>query len=267
MLRFLAAAAAFAASIAHGQVVVRDLSSRPDVTVRIAYARAANPVASAVLFQGGGGNVGIYPNGTMNWNNQFLSGAGALDRFTANDISVAVVDAPSDRRDLNGGFRASLEHAEDAAAVIAFLRTESSLPVWAIGTSNGSLSAANAAVRLGPRGPNGIVLTSATTSHAPNPSLTHLVTDASLAEIGVPVLWVHHRIDECKHTPFDAIPPLVASMKKAARADLIPVEGGDNSPRGNRSTPCSSGYHQFQGIEAEVTKRIADWIKKEQGAK
>ena len=182
-------------------------------------------------------------------------------------FGVAVVDAPSDRRDLNGGFRASLEHAEDAAAVIAFLRTESSLPVWAIGTSNGSLSAANAAVRLGPRGPNGIVLTSATTSHAPNPSLTHLVTDASLAEIGVPVLWVHHRIDECKHTPFDAIPPLVASMKKAARADLIPVEGGDNSPRGNRSTPCSSGYHQFQGIEAEVTKRIADWIKKEQGAK
>lgn len=260
MLRWLAALAAFFTTIAYGQIEARDLPTRPGVTVRIAYSKAANPVASAILFQGGGGNVGIFPNGSMKLDTQFLSGG--IQRFTDNNITVAVIDVPSDRRDLNGTFRSTQEHAEDAAAVIAFLRSESKLPVWAIGTSNGSLSAANAAARLGSRGPDGIILTSSTTSLAPNSSLTHVVTDASLSEVTVPTLWVHHKNDECKFTPYEAIPPLVASMKKARKVDLITIEGGDNTPRATWATPCNSGYHQFQGIEADVTKKIADWIRK-----
>jgi hypothetical protein len=116
------------------QVEVKELPTRPDVTIRFVYARAENPVANAILFQGGPGNIGIFPNGSMRVEN-FLSGGAA--RFTQNGISVAIVDVPSDRRHLND-FRHTPEHAQDAAAVIAFLRQQNRLPVWAIGTSNGS---------------------------------------------------------------------------------------------------------------------------------
>ncbi|MBL8470699.1 MAG: alpha/beta hydrolase [Rhodocyclaceae bacterium] len=248
------------AAFAHAQIVGKDIPSRPGVTVRIAYAKAENPVASAVLFQGGPGKIGVFPNGSIKADWLFLSGG--AKRFTDNNITVAIIDAPTDRQDLNGKFRSSQEHAEDAAAVIAFLRSESKLPVWAIGTSNGSLSAANAAERLESRGPDGIVLTASATNAAEYPDLVHIVTDAKLLEISLPTLWVHHKGDECKHTPYDAIPPLVASMKKSSRVELITVEGGNNSKLQTFYRPCNSGYHQFQGIESDVIKSIADWIKK-----
>lgn len=235
------------------QVEVKELPTRPDVTIRFVYARAENPVANAILFQGGPGNIGIFPNGSMRVEN-FLSGGAA--RFTQNGISVAIVDVPSDRRHLND-FRHTPEHAQDAAAVIAFLRQQNRLPVWAIGTSNGSLSAATAAVLLGERGPDGIVLTASTTGKPV--AAAHPVTDAALDRITLPALFVHHKDDACHVTPYSAIPSVMASMKQAKVADLITVEGGEN--RGN---PCHSGYHQFLGIEATVTQQIADWIKRYQ---
>ncbi len=248
-------------SIVHGQVEVKDLPTRSGVTLRFAYVKAAEPVASAILFQGGGGDVGIFTNGSVKNDSVFLSGG--IKRFTDNNVTVALVDSPSDRSNLNGDFRSSQEHAEDVAAVIAFLRSESKLPVWVIGTSNGSLSAANASVRLGNRGPDGIVLTSSTTSHSPIKSLTHLVTDAKLQDITVPTLWVHHKDDQCSYTLYNAIPALVLSMTKSIRTELIAVDGG--SPNG-RLGPCASGYHQFQGIEMNVTTKITDWIKQYQSA-
>lgn len=246
-------------STAIGQVEVRDLSTRPGVTMRIAYAKAAAPVASAILFQGGGGDIGVFPNGSIKNDSAFLSGG--IKRFTDKNVTVVLVDSPSDRNNLNGDFRSSQEHADDVAAAIAFLRSESQLPIWAIGTSNGSLSAANASARLGNRGPDGIVLTASTTIYGPIKSLTHLVTDAKLQDITVPALWVHHKDDQCKHTPHEAVPALISSMTKSSRTELITVGGGTANGRWG---PCASGYHQFQGIEMDVTTKITDWIKQYQ---
>lgn len=249
-MKWLLLASVCLPSMVFAQAEVQELKTRPDVTVRFVYSRAQNPVASAVLFQGGGGNIGIFANGTVR-NENFLSGGAR--RFNDAGISVAIVDVPSDRRMLDD-FRHTQEHAEDAAAVIAFLRQREKLPVWAIGTSNGSLSAATAAARLGERGPDGIVLTASTTS-APVPA-AHAVIQARLDEIGVPVLFVHHRDDRCRITPYDAIPGVMATMKKAKRVELITIDGGVD--KGN---PCHSGHHQFLGIEATVTQKIADWIR------
>lgn len=240
---------------ANAQLEVKEIPTRPGVTIRFVYAKASNPVASAILFQGGRGNIGIFPNGSMQVENFLSGGAG---RFTHNDISVAIVDVPSDRRSLND-FRNTQEHAEDAAVVIAFLRQQSPLPVWAIGTSNGSLSAANAAEKLRERGPDGLVLTASTTKHFS--ADTHLVTSAKLDEITLPTLFVHHKNDGCFVTPYSAIPSVMASMKKSKKTEFITVEGGTN--QGN---PCHTGYHQFLGIEAAVTQRIADWIKQYQAS-
>lgn len=242
-------------ALALAQIEVQELKTRPEVTLRFVYAKAPNAHASAVLFQGGAGAIGIFPNGSIR-NENFLSGGAR--RFNDNGISVAIVDVPSDRRVLDD-FRHTREHAEDAAAVIAFLRQREKLPVWAVGTSNGSLSAASAAAMLGERGPDGVVLTASTTRQPV--AAAHPVTLARLEEITQPVLFVHHKDDGCVVTPYDAIPGVMATMKKAKRVELITVEGGDR--QGN---PCHSGHHQFLGIEASVTQKIADWIRHYQAA-
>lgn len=251
LLVFLSASLVPAASLA--QVEVREISTRPGVTLRFIYAKAVNPVASAVLFQGGGGNIGIFSNGSMRSENFLSGGAG---RFTGNGISVVIPDVPSDRRTLDD-FRNTAEHAQDNAALIEFLRQQAKVPVWAIGTSNGSLSAAAASTFLKEKGPDGLVLTSSVTS-APV-AAAHSVMAAPLHEVRVPVLLVHHKQDGCRITPFDAMPGLAAALKSAKKVELLAEEGG--SATGN---PCYTGHHQFLGIEAAVTKDIADWIKRYQ---
>lgn len=79
----------------HAQTDVRQITTRTGVTIRFVYAKAENPVASAVLFQGGAGVVGIFPNGSMR-DESFLSGG--AHRFTQNGISVVIPDVPSDRK-------------------------------------------------------------------------------------------------------------------------------------------------------------------------
>ena len=245
--------ASFVPLPSQAQVEVKEITTRPGVTVRFVYAKADNPVASAVLFQGGSGNIVIFPNGSMRFEG-FLSGG--AHRFTQNGISVVIPDVPSDRRTLDN-FRDTPEHAQDNAVLIEFLRQQSKVPVWAIGTSNGSLSAAAASTHLKEKGPDGIVLTSSVTK-APIAG-AHPVTAAPLNEVKVPVLLVHHKYDGCSITPYDAMPGLIAAFKSAKTIELISVEGGSSA--GN---PCNSGYHQFLGIEAAVTKDIADRIKRYQ---
>lgn len=234
------------------QQEVREIPTRPGVTLRFIYARAENPVASAVLLQGGSGAIGIYPNGSTNSSGFLATGAA---RFARNGISVAVPDAPSDRNNLHD-FRATPEHAQDVAALMAFLRQQANVPVWAIGTSNGSLSAAFAAAALKEQAPAGIVLTAAVTKRLS--SQAHPVTDAPLGDVTVPVLLLHHRQDGCVVTPFAAMPELLAAFRSAAKAELIPVEGGE---RGS-GPPCGGGHHQFLGIEEAVTQTIAEWIRR-----
>lgn len=240
----------FFPALCFGQMEVREIPTRENVTVRFVLFKAESPVANAILMQGGGGNVGIYPNGSIRMEGFLSSGA---HRFTRDGINVVIPDAPSDRSTLNN-FRNSPEHAEDLAALIAFLRKQNDLPIWVVGTSNGSLSAATAASMLKERGPDGIVLTSSTTVR--RTAGTHPVTDAALEKITAPTLFVHHKDDTCFACPYEAIPAVMASMKSAKVVELITIEGGTKS--GN---PCHSSLHQFLGIEDSVTQQIVHWMK------
>lgn len=250
LLVFLSAA--LLSSAAQAQIEVKEIATRPGVSIRFIYAKADHPVASAVLFQGGSGDVGIFPNGSIR-RETFLSGG--AQRFTQNGISVAIPDVPSDRNYLDG-FRNTPEHAQDNAALIAFLRQQSQVPVWAIGTSNGSLSAAAASVYLKEKGPDGLVLTSSVTKTSV--SASHPVTAAPLHEVKVPVLIVHHQRDGCTVSPYDAMPGLVAAFKSSKKVELISEDGG------TAGGACTRGSHTFLGIEAAVTKDIAEWIKRYQ---
>ena len=234
-------------SLAWGLVVaqptVHSIETRPGVQLKFLYVPAQNPVAGAVLFQGGFGNIGLYANGSMQ-DAGFLSGNGP--KFAAQGVSVVIPDVPSDRRTLND-FRDSAEHAQDNAALIEFLRQRTKQPVWAMGISNGSLSAAAAAARLGKRGPDGVVLMSSLTQEGRNRQVAHVVTSANLAEVKVPAVLVHHKLDGCYVTPFSGMPGLQAALSASPKVELLAIEGGSN--QGN---PCHTGYHQFLGQEDAV---------------
>ena len=140
---------------------LRTIPSRPGVTQSFLLVRPAErPTAAMVLVAGGNGALKL-GTGRLGLGGNFPVRNRA--RFAEHGLLVAVVDAPSDRPDGLDGFRTSAAHADDVRAVIAALRAEAAVPVWLVGTSMGTVSAASAAARLSAGGPDGLVLTSTVT--------------------------------------------------------------------------------------------------------
>lgn len=257
----LMASAVWSTAVCAQHLSFREIPTREGVKQKLVYQKAAEAFASAVLFQGGPGVIGAVGSEERGWvrNDGFFL-AGGAGRFAQTGVSAAAVDSPSDKRNLDNGFRSSTEHAQDIAAVMAFLRKEApGKPVCLVGTSNGSLSATSAAALLGEKGPDCIVLTSSV-SVKPQSSIVarfaHVFTDADLTQIKVPVLIVHHKNDPCKHTPFEPMPAFVNAFPHSPKVDFIAITGGQG-----HSDACNRGHHQFLGIEREVTAQISEWMK------
>lgn len=234
---------------------VVDIPTRPGVTQRMLMVQPADAKATAILFAGGNGGLQMAPDGSMKaLRGNFL--VRSREAFTAQGVAVAVIDAPSDRQSepFLGGFRQSADHVADVKAAIAWLRQELKLPVWLIGTSRGTQSAAYVATQLSPAdgGPDGIVLTA--TVLVDNRSRP--VPDMALGRIQVPVLVAHHRHDGCRVCLFADLPRLTDKLKPLKRTETLVFEGGISV--GN---PCEGrAYHGFNGIEGEVVNKIAAWI-------
>ena len=132
--------------------------TRPRVTQTVVVVRPpGKPVATVVVLVGGAGKLDLTPRGLPRdapGLSRDATGATGRSRFV-----VALPDAPSDRLGEGLlGFRTSREHSVDIGAVIARLRHDDPVPVWLVGTSMGTVSAASAAARLGRDGPDGLVL-------------------------------------------------------------------------------------------------------------
>lgn len=241
------------AAVAHGEpsFSVVDIPTRPNVTQRLLVLAPQNPKAAVVLFAGGHGGLQIASDGSFGWGRgNFLVRSRQL--FADRGLLTVIVDAPSDRQNL-AGFRQSSEHLADIKAVIAWVRGQSKIPVWLVGTSRGTESAAYAAVELAAEGgPDGLVLTSsilADSKSTPVPALR-------LDRIRAPVLVVHHELDGCKHCSFSDIPVLMRGLGNASRTALLSFRDGQS-----RGDPCEAfAYHGFNGIEEPVVAQITDWI-------
>jgi dienelactone hydrolase len=243
-------------ALAQGIQKVVDIPTRPGVTQRFLYLAPESPQASVILFAGGHGGLQILPTGGFKWGEtNFLVRTRQL--FVKNGLSVAVVDAPSDRQaaPFLGGFRQKPEHVADIKAVIAWLKQQANVPVWLVGTSMGTLSAAFIAtqVRPGDGGPDGLVLTSTIMSlegGRPVPAMP-------LQNVAVPVLVVHHEKDGCKLCAYAQIPGLMEKLSSTPKKELMTFKGGEN-----RGDPCEAfAYHGFNGLEKEVVAKIAEWIR------
>ncbi|HEX9684687.1 MAG TPA: alpha/beta hydrolase [Burkholderiales bacterium] len=208
--------------------------------------------AVAILFPGGAGKVNL----------EREAGRAVLDRgnflvrsrrlFTASGIVAAVMDVPSDRsQGLEDEFRLGSAHAEDIGRVVTDLRSRfPGLPVFLVGTSRGTLSAASAGNRLGTR-VDGVALTATLfLAGRRGPGLSGF----DFSSIPVPLLFVHHVHDDCAYTPY------AEAKRLADRYPVIAVSGG--SPA--QSKPCEAMTpHGFIGREADTADAIVKWMLKQ----
>ncbi len=230
---------------------VVDIPTRPGVTQRFLLIAPESPKAAVILFAGGHGGLRINDGGGFGWGSgNFLVRTRQL--FADQGLAVVVVDAPSDRQNLNG-FRQTPEHAADIKAVIAWLRGQVKAPVWLVGTSRGTQSAAYIATQLTDgRGPDGIVLTSTILTDPRSKP----VPDMKVKTLKIPVLVVHHEEDRCRHCLYSDMPRLMNELAGLPRKELVAFKGGNNV-----GDPCEArAYHGFNGLETEVVGKIAAWI-------
>ena len=231
---------------------VVDLPTRPGVTQRFLLLTPPDAKAAVILFAGGHGALNIDDRGGFGWGGgNFL--VRTREQFAQQGLVVAVIDKPSDVPNLNQR-RQTPEHVEDVRAVMAWLRAQTKLPVWLIGTSRGTQSAAWVATALAdaPDRPDGLVLTATILSD----KRERAVPEMALEHLNIPVLVVHHENDGCVHCRYGDIPQLMDKLINAPRKALFAVQGGIS-----RGDPCDAwAYHGFNGVEKDVVERITGWI-------
>jgi pimeloyl-ACP methyl ester carboxylesterase len=142
---------------------------------------------------------------------------------------------------------------EDVRLVLQDIAKRTTAPVWLVGTSQGTLSAAVNAAELGPV-VAGVVLTSTVTGQQAGGA----VSDIALEKIVVPVLIYHHKQDSCRITPAYAAERLIKRLTQAPVKKYIEVDGGKD-PVGD---PCEAfHYHGFIGMETQAVTQMVQWIK------
>ena len=183
------------------------------------------------------------------------------DQFVAQDLMVAVIDAPADHQGgMNVVFRMSRDHAADVGAVATYLKGQANVPVWLVGTSMGTFSAAGGAIAA--TNVDGLVLTSTITRAKPDWKIARShpngVASMALNRVKVPTLVMSHRKDRCDITPAADAPKLTGKLTSAKAVETTLLDGGLPS----KSEACEGqSEHGFFGIEAQAVSKIAAFIK------
>jgi pimeloyl-ACP methyl ester carboxylesterase len=240
-----------ACSTTEAQEIVT-VASRPGVTQSFFVAGMGERRAEAValLYVGGGGIIRLRLEGGQPkfGANNFLPRS--RGEFIRDGVLPVVMDAPSDQTGgLTDYYRSSGQQAADARAVLAELKKRfPRLPVFLVGTSRGTISAAFLGRALGDE-VAGVVLTSTLFVSPRGASLAGF----DYASIKAPLLFVHHREDGCEQTPY------TEAHRLAARYPLVSVKGGKPPESG----PCDPfAPHGFWGKEPQTVDAIAGWMLK-----
>ncbi|HEY2987802.1 MAG TPA: alpha/beta hydrolase, partial [Candidatus Binatia bacterium] len=152
-------------------------------------------------------------------------------------------------------FRFSERHFADMSAVVADLsRRFAGTPLFLVGTSRGTVSAAALGAKFGQQA-SGTVLTSTVfratgrNSKEPGPELSGF----DFTSIKIPLLFVHHVSDQCAATPYSD------ARRLSDRYPLISVAGGLTP----KQPPCEAlSYHGYYGRESETIEEIVNWMLK-----
>jgi hypothetical protein len=247
----LVAAAVFcvAASVqpAAAQAVVADLPIPSGASERAAFLAAPQARGTVILLAGGEGIVNIDGSGYSGSTN-FLIRTHRL--WAPYAINAAILGAPDGRSLL--GQRSKAVYAAALGVAADFARSRSNVPVWLVGTSQGSTAAINGAAHLGAK-VAGAVLTSSVTRLS---RAGETVYDAEPGAVRVPTLVVANVRDTCPASPPGDTQNLLAAMPLSPRREALMFDSS-----AIQSDPCGAlSPHGYLGIEGIVIGRIAAWI-------
>ena len=230
------------ASPVSAQAVVQDIGG-----AQVLYAGPANPRAVVFMFAGGDGTVSFNTAGQItHMNANFVMRTEPL--WLAQGFGFATLASSASLM----GQRHTPAYAATIARGIDFVRTRTQAPVWLVGTSQGSIAAANGAAHL-PGRVAGVVLTS---SVAGRSASGETVFDSDLGAIAVPALVVSNRGDTCPSAGPGFAPQILAALARAPRKEITYVDSNQL-----QSDPCEAlSPHGYLGIEADVVQRISGWI-------
>lgn len=220
-----------------------------------------DPVAVLMLFTGGDGKLNLALGQLNTGSPNFL--VRTRYHFAAERYVVAVVDAASDFLALASGLRGHRlptglhgeQHRQDLAAVMSDLRSRyPALPLWAVGTSRGTVSAAVTVTAVAPPA-DGVVLTSSLTG----PDSSEDLNGVNLESVAVPALIVSHKDDGCPVTKPEDSKALRHRFAASPRVRVLLFSGGSTPV----SDPCDPlAPHGFFGIEQRVIEAVTKWIRR-----
>ncbi len=218
------------------------------------FAAPDRPKAAVILFVGGNGALRITGSGHVtNYGQNFL--IRSFGDFVNKGLMVALVDVPSRTETMSPKFRLSKQHAGDMIAIVKYMNNKADVPVWLVGHSRGTYSAAGVAIKIRKR-LSGLVLASTVTRDSPK-KLPEGVLSLKLRGFKKPVLILAHKGDGCSVTPPANASKLKATLSQSPRVEIAMLAGG-HSPK---SDPCESlSEHGFYGIESGAVDRIAKFI-------
>ena len=239
-------------AIETGVAEVQNIATREGVTVPLFTYWRADAVASVVLFSGGGGGYGKIGEDGWPTSGNFLIRTGR--HWSQYPFNLIMVGRPSDGIDLAlGNVRVGPKHGADNVAIFKAIKLKSPLPIWVVGTSMGTISAAAATINDTENLVSGVVLTSSIVAY----KVPGAVPTQSLEKIHVPALIVHHENDACGSCRPDEAKNIGRALNNAPIKKTIMVIGGS----GATGNPCEPmHYHGYVGIQDETVDRIATWI-------
>jgi len=211
--------------------------------------------ASVILMAGGNGLLKLDPSGTIiDSTGNFLIRSANL--FLRHGLNVMMADTtPAHPTGIDVTFRLDPVHAAELQGFINAAVSRWSKPVWVVGTSNGSVSAVTAAgfTMSGLSGLRGVVLTSPVTVLGGNQT----TFSQYVANITVPTLVVWHQDDHCTFSPPSGSSMLFTAIPSSTKDSEV-FQGGHSVA----TDPCGAfSEHGYAGIEEDVVKEIADFIK------
>jgi len=229
-------------------------------------AGATAAFASVLLLTGSNGALGLSPDGDIQQQQQSFVIRSAY-RFLRSGLNVAILDSDPVYPEPAGftNQRHTQQNADLLARSIELVRSEwPMLPIWAVATANGTISAVNLAARFASTGLplKGLVLISSVTKPNASPGGEHhdiLTLSPGLGRITIPTLVVWHARDTCPSSSSDIAPTVFTALQGVAnkdKAEVVIDRGGWVA-----LPPCSSlNYHGYNGAEDEVVAAIASFV-------
>ena len=231
---------------------IRTIPTRPGVTMAfLVMTPERHGLRDALILFPGGNGAGPYKLS----NEGVVSGWSFLvrsaDSFVRSGLSVITVNPPSDHpTGMSTGFRESAEHAEDIAALAAYLEQQGYQRIFLVGNSRGTISATSLGTRLKDGHIKGVILTSSL-------EYDNFMFWFPLEKLHLPVLMVHHRDDACRVSSFEEAEKTRTALRSHTTVDFTEVGGGAYP----RSAPCDNlSAHGFFGVEDKVVQVITDWV-------